>query len=528
MRIVEADAVVVGSGVAGFAAVLALPPGRVALLTKGRAGHDGCSELAQGGMAAAVGPDDAPARHAADTLAVGAGLADPRAVAVVTESAPGIAEALLRLGVPFDHTPGGALALGREGGHSRRRILHADGDATGRALVRTLGEAVAKRPDLEVEESAFAAELVMAFGRVAGVVGLDGEGTVTAWLAPAVILATGGVGRLYAATTNPPPVTGDGLAMAARAGALLADLEMVQFHPTALAGGRDPLPLLTEALRGEGAVLVDGAGRRFMVEEDPRAELAPRDVVARAIGSLLEAGERVYLDATRAVGTAFPERFPTVWRHARDAGLDPRSEPLPVSPAAHYHMGGVVTDLWGRTSLPGLWACGEVACTGLHGGNRLASNSLLEGLVFGRRVGEAIGRERSVPRPLGAGSSVERAVEGWVALTRQRVAGGSPAVRELMSRRVGLVRDAAGLDEALDELTERARRPRNLEERNLLLAGRLIAAAALRRRESRGGHYRRDFPEPAPQASCRLVAAAAELLGEGHGVERRVTVGVAG
>jgi L-aspartate oxidase len=310
-----------------------------------------------------------------------------------------------------------------------------------------------------------------------------------------VVLATGGIGRLYANTTNPPEVTGDGLAMAARAGARLADLEFVQFHPTALAGGRDPMALLTEALRGEGAVLVDDTGNRFMVGQHPDAELAPRDVVARAIWARLQAGSRVYLDATSAVGASFPDRFPTVFDLCLEDGIDPRTQPVPVAPAAHYHMGGVATALDGRASLPGLWAVGEVARTGVHGANRLASNSLLEATVFGQRAGEAV--RSGAPAPVEATAAFAAADPGPAPGDLGELVA---ELRRTMWEGVGVVRDGLGLTAALERLEGLAARlePGASEARNMVDAGLLIARAALARTESRGAHYRSDYPATDP------------------------------
>jgi L-aspartate oxidase len=503
------DAIIVGTGVAGLAAAAALAPRRVALLTKSRFATGGSSNWAQGGIAAAVGTDDAPALHAADTLAAGAGLNDPEVVALLTEEGPRRIAQLLDLGAHFDRAAGGALSLGREAAHSRRRILHAGGDATGAELVRTLSEAVRREPAVTVFEETFALDLWMENGAVAGLVALGPDGRRQLFLAPAVVLATGGLGRLYLHTTNPPESTGDGLAMAVRAGAEVVDVEFVQFHPTALAGGADPMPLLTEALRGEGATLVDREGMRFMPGEHPDAELAPRDVVARAIWRRLSMGDRVYLDATRAVGERFPERFPTVFRLCQEHGFDPRTEPIPVSPAAHYHMGGIAVDGSGRTTLPGLWACGEAAATGAHGANRLASNSLLEALVFGGRVAEDLAgaplqrrRPARLPADLGPAAPVETQV-AQTALAK--------AVRTLMWEKVGVVRDGQGLTEAVAALDRLAESHPNAagEARNLLWAGRLVGAAALARRESRGGHYRSDYPEADPAWQRHLALTAA-------------------
>jgi len=514
------DAIIVGTGVAGLAAAAALAPRRVALLTKTRFGSGGSSSWAQGGIAAAVGSDDAPALHAADTLAAGAGLNDPEVVALLTEEGPRRIARLLDLGAHFDRSPDGRLSLGREAAHGRRRILHAGGDATGTELVRTLAEAVRREPAVEIFEMTFAVDLLREDtedGGVTGLVALGPEGRQL-FLAPAVVLATGGLGRLYLHTTNPPEATGDGLAMAARAGAELTDVEFVQFHPTALAAGTiggDPMPLLTEALRGEGAVLLDGQGRRFMPGEHPDAELAPRDVVARAIWRRLMAGDRVRLDATQAVGETFPTRFPTVFRLCREAGFDPRVEPIPVSPAAHYHMGGIAVDDHGRTTLPGLWACGEAAATGAHGANRLASNSLLEALVFGGRVAEdLVGR---VLRPRRPARLPVFPGEDALAESPTVQAALATAVRTLMWEKVGVVRDGQGLTQAVAELDRLAEIHPNTsgETRNLLWAGRLVAAAALARRESRGGHYRSDSPEADPAWQRHLILSVPSGMPDG-------------
>lgn len=493
-RVLAADAIVVGTGIAGLTTALELAPLRVLLLTKTGLG-DGSTRYAQGGIAAAVGPDDSPQRHAADTIEVGAGLNDTEAVDVLTSEGPARVADLAARGVEFD-TEDGRLMLGREAGHDTRRVLHADGDATGEEIVGALARRARAAGHIEVIEHAFAVDLVVEEGRIRGVTARLAGDEQAVLIAPAVVLATGGVGRLYANTTNPPPVTGDGLAMAARAGARLRDLEFVQFHPTALATGRDPMSLLTEALRGEGAVLVDQRGRRFMREVHPDAELAPRDVVARAIWRIRRDGGEVLLDATTAVGAGFPERFPTVFRLCMEDGIDPRVDPVPAAPAAHYHMGGIATDLSGRASLPGLWAVGEAARTGVHGANRLASNSLLEGAVFGRRAAVDIGAEVE-------GAVLDAGIPG-----RTRAPGPSPdpqpdvvaALRDLMWDRVGLARDHDGLVLALEEIDR-------LDEKvgggvsvaaNMVAAARMIAAAALLRTESRGGHFRTDFPASVP------------------------------
>jgi len=385
-------------------------------------------------------------------------------------------------------------------------VLHAGGDSTGAAMMRALVAAAGAAEHVETVPFAFACDLVLDGGRVVGVtVRTDGGERLLA-LASAVVLATGGVGRLYAHTTNPPEVTGDGLAMAARAGAHLADLEFVQFHPTALATGLDPMPLLTEALRGEGAVLVDGSGERFMVGEHPDAELAPRDIVARAIFRRRQGGAVVYLDATKAVGASFPERFPTVFELCMSVGIDPRREPVPVAPAAHYHMGGVAADLDGRSSLPGLWAVGEVARSGVHGANRLASNSLLEATVFGERAGDSV--------LAAAAEAVDEAAAVAAAADPGPAPGDASAVVEVLRRtmdeRVGVVRDRAGLVAGLETIEALAARlePVASEARNMIDSARLIARSALVRTESRGAHFRSDYPGPDPAWLREAVAVA--------------------
>ena len=500
------DAVVVGSGVAGLSAALALAPLKVVLVTKTELARGGSSNWAQGGVAAALAEDDSPREHAEDTLAAAVGLADPEAVAVLTSEGPLRIRELIGIGARFDRDADGNLRLGREGAHGRRRILHAGGDATGAEMVRALNEAVLRAKHIEVRERTFAEDLVLGDdGRIAGIVARTGAARVF-FHATAVVLATGGYGQLFERTTNPPAVTGDGVAMAARAGAELADLEFVQFHPTALLAGADPLPLVTEALRGEGAVLVNDRGERFMTRIHPRAELAPRDVVARAIFGEQQQGQRLRLDATQALGERFPRRFPTVWEHCQNHGLDPRREPIPVTPAAHYAMGGIAVDDYGRASIDGLWACGETSSSGVHGANRLASNSLLEALVFGDRVAEDIRGRRRATGPRRLDGTVWRE-PGWreTGTSAEEAAGRRARLRKLMWDRVGLVREGKALESALGELEKLAAGlpAAPSETSNLLTMARLVAAAALARRESRGAHYRLDFPNPNDAEACR-------------------------
>jgi L-aspartate oxidase len=493
-----ADVVVVGSGVAGMTTALQAEGLDLMLVTK-TALEGGSTLWAQGGIAVALALDDDAGTHALDTIAVGAGLNDPDAVLRLTSGGrAGIAD-LIERGATFDRE-NGDLALGREAGHSRRRILHSFGDATGAEVARTLAGSVRAASHIRVAERTFVADLVVEDGAVCGITMLGPAGEAILVRSPAVVIATGGVGQLYAATTNPPEVTGDGLAMALRAGAAVADLEFVQFHPTALATGHDPMPLLSEAIRGEGATLIDDEGSRFMVELHPDAELAPRDVVARGIWGVITGGRKVFLDATTGVGERFPERFPTVYRLCLRDAIDPRTQPVPVSPAAHYHMGGVAVNVDGRSSLRGLWAVGEASRSGVHGANRLASNSLLEGLVFGS----------------GAAADIARFLAG---ARRQKVFAVPPRVaddsgdevvgrlRMLMWDRVGLVRDRGGLVAALEEMelmgATLASDPS--EARNMLRVGHAIATAALARAESRGAHFRSDFPAIDPDWQHSLV-----------------------
>ena len=397
---------IIGAGLAGLSAALsfteqrAAAPRRALVLTPAPLAEACSSAWAQGGVAAALSPDDDPERHAADTIAAGAGLVDPAMALLLTREGPDAVRWLASLGAPFDRDSGGAFAQSLEAAHSRPRVARVKGDQAGKAIMQAVGQAVLARPNIGVRQQARALSLIQdREGRVRGALVVQ-AGRLVEITARAVILATGGVGGLYAVTTNPAAVRGEGLALAARAGARIADPEFVQFHPTAIDIDADPAPLATEALRGEGARLVDEHGQPFMARHHPMAELAPRDVVARALHRQIADGRGAFLDCRQAVGERFPEEFPGVFAVCRAAGLDPRREPIPVAPAAHYHMGGVWTDADARTSLEGLYAVGECASTGVHGANRLASNSLLEAAVFGTRAGLAVraGRVREPVR----------------------------------------------------------------------------------------------------------------------------------
>jgi L-aspartate oxidase len=481
---------VVGSGVAGLTVALGLD--NVYLVS---APEMGSTWWAQGGIAAAIASGDSPSLHADDTFTASGGLAVERAVEILTNGGVAAIEGLVAKGAQFDRDEDGELLLGREGGHQTRRVVHADGDATGAEVMRALSAAADSSDAVHLMEGRVI-DLVMVDGRVSGVVTGHGKSREVL-LAPAVVLATGGAGRLFARTTNPPGVTGDGIAMAGRVGARLADLEFVQFHPTALLAGKDPMPLLTEALRGEGATLVDAHGRRFMDQYHPLAELAPRDIVARATFWQYDKGAGAYLDARSIIN--FSERFPTVTAHANSVGLEPTEHLLPISPAAHYYMGGIDTDLSGQTSVDGLWAVGECSSTGVHGANRLASNSLLEGLVFGARValdvarntldpaGEPIAPKEAFDLPMVAGPVLED-------------------LRQVMWDRVGLVRTGDGLWTARNSLLDiESVLRRTIAGRVAADLSLLMVLAALRRSESRGGHYRADYPDPDPVQEHRTL-----------------------
>ena len=488
-NIVETDgALILGAGIAGLFTALKLAPMPSIVLAGTRPGLSGSSAWAQGGIAAAVGENDSWQSHADDTITAGAGLCDPAIVELVTREAPDRIQDLIGFGAPFDRKSDGSLALGREAAHSLPRIVHVKGDGAGAAISATLAARAHEANCITLLEGFHAVELAMEAGRVTGIfarAGLGPDARLILFRARAVVLATGGLGALYAVTTNPLEARGEGLGMAARAGALIADPEFVQFHPTAIAVGRDPAPLATEALRGEGAVLVNARGERFMTAIHKDAELAPRDIVARAIHRQIVSGQPVFLDCREAIGESFADHFPTVFAACQAAGIDPAIQPIPVAPAAHYHMGGIASDEHGRSSLPGLWVVGECAATGLHGANRLASNSLLEGLVFGDRVAGDV-RGRLAQGPLrGAPPAPPRFA--------------SPApphvLRSAMSRDVALERNAEGLRSALDVIARLQTTSSEPALLNMTAAAKLVTAAALTRQESRGGHWRTDFPQ---------------------------------
>jgi L-aspartate oxidase len=482
---------VVGSGVAGLhTAWRASQYGSVLLLTK-RSLFDSATAYAQGGIAAALGAGDSPALPRQDTLAAGAALCDAAAVQVLVEEGPARVRELQTAGADFDLEPGGRLKLGREAAHSTNRIVHAHGDQTGAEVARTLIARVRDSAGVRVLERARVLDLMVARGRCLGV-RASVAGKATEIVADATVLATGGCGQIYRYTTNPVVATGDGYAIAHRAGVTLSDMEFVQFHPTALDTHENPLALVSEAVRGEGAILVNERGVRFMKKRHRLAELAPRDVVARAIFTEQKKG-RVYLDA-RDIGEQFVERFPGIFALCQARGIDPRRDLIPVTPAAHYMMGGVATDLCGRSSMARLYAVGEVARTGVHGANRLASNSLLEGLVFAERVA----RDLAKVQPFGR----EPRARAWKVpplADRGAAQVAADEIRAVMWSHAAIARTAAGLRTAKARLTEIGSRlpPGATEELNMMQTAQLVVEAALLRKESRGGHYRADYPRAA-------------------------------
>ncbi|MEM8937332.1 MAG: L-aspartate oxidase [Pseudomonadota bacterium] len=489
----QADILIIGAGVAGLYAALKLAPRPVTIVTARPLGKGGSSPWAQGGMAAAIGADDTPNLHFSDTVQAGAGLVDAEAASILVDGGAEAVADLQRLGVAFDLDADGQPNLGREAAHCRDRIVHASGDQAGAAIMEALGNAARAAEHITILEPIVVEDLLTDDnGVVGGALVYDSSRQSREQLsAHQTILATGGLGGLYAVTTNPTAAQGHGLGFAARAGAVIRDPEFVQFHPTALDIGVDPAPLASEALRGEGAKLVDKDGRAFMSDYHAEADLAPRDIVARAVEAEIAAGHGAFLDATQALGDAFPGAFPTVFAACEKAGLDPRTQPMPVAPAAHYHMGGIYTDTNGRSSLEGLWAVGEVASSGVHGANRLASNSLLEAVVFGARIADAINNENA-PTVRDAHAPADRMELAPRPAPNEEMS----ALRRAMSSGCALLRSEASLIVAL-EVIAALNETENMTSglKSALMTAELIAQGALAREESRGAHFRTDFPD---------------------------------
>jgi len=497
--------VIIGGGAAGLMTALELAPRPVILLSKSPLGAEASSMWAQGGLAAAVGEDDAPALHLTDTIAAGAGLCDEAAASRIVDAAPAAVERLAKLGVGFDRRTDGGWRLGLEAAHGRNRIVHATGDGTGREIMRALIAEVRRTPSITLLEGVEARRLLVEDGAVIGVLAASDRGALTI-ATNRIVIATGGIGGLFADSTNPGGCFGQGLALAAHAGARLADLEFVQFHPTAFDGPSRPMPLLTEAIRGDGAVLIDETGARFMADQ-PGAELAPRDIVARAVWHHRAAGHRTFLDARRHPGADFARRYPVISAFCKMAGIDPASDPIPIRPAVHYHMGGIAVDGEGRSTVQGLWACGEAARTGLHGANRLASNSLLEAMVCAHRAANKIlsnpPPKSDLKIPLWQSGDATNADELVV------VSHNWDEIRRIMWDYVGIVRTNKRLQRAQKRLANLQEEIHDyywnfivtsdlLELRNIATVAELIVNCALQRPESRGLNYNLDFPEANP------------------------------
>lgn len=512
---VRADVIVVGSGVAGLTAALhARRAGRTVLLITKAQVNEGSTRWAQGGIAAALADDDSPDEHFEDTITAGVGLCDEEAVRILVTEGPGAVRGLMGLGARFDREPSGEISLTREGGHHRDRIAHAGGDATGAEISRALVEAIARDPGIELVENALALDLLLdATGAAQGitlhVMGTGQRDGVGAALAPRVVLATGGFGQVFRQTTNPYVATGDGVALALRAGADVADLEFVQFHPTIMWLGpfaQGQQPLVSEAVRGEGAFLLDAEGTRFMADEHEMADLAPRDIVAKAIMRRMRqtGADHVWLDARELGADMWVRRFPTILESCRSRGIDPVIDLIPVSPAQHYVSGGVLTDLVGRTSIPGLYACGEVACTGVHGANRLASNSLLEGLVFAGRIGALLAEDAGVIRDPLPPPAAQQPLLGHQVRRK---------VQQVMDRNAGVLRSADSLEAAETALSDFAllgpgrQIAEDWETTNIHTLATVLTRHALLREETRGSHWREDFPDrDDAQWQVRLVS----------------------
>lgn len=475
--------VIIGGGIAGLMTALHLAPEPVLLLSKSPLGAEASSALAQGGLAANLGADDNPALHLADTLAAGDGLCDVHIASRIVHAAPVEIEALAGLGVRFDRDRNGTPLLGLEAAHARHRIVHSAGDGTGRELMRALAAAVLNTPSVTVAAGIEARRLITHDGAIAGVLAEGAEGPVL-FATQRVVIATGGIGGLFLDTTNPLGCFGQGLALAARAGAEMADMEFIQFHPTALDGPSRPMYLVSEAVRGEGAILIDEAGRRFLGDV-PGADLAARDIVARAVWKHLAEGHRVYLDARQRPGADFASRFPAIHSFCKRAGIDPANDPIPIRPAAHYHMGGIAVDEAGRSSVAGLWACGEAACTGLHGANRLASNSLTEAVVSARWVAQSV-----------AGAAIRH--ERQPVVTAMPPQPDPVSIRPILSRALGVLRTGEDLSRAAAALLPITQG--HTAGSDPAAVGLMIAIAALCREESRGAHFRTDFPRKATVA----------------------------
>jgi L-aspartate oxidase len=494
--------VIIGGGAAGLMTALQLAPEPVLVVSKAPLGAEASSLWAQGGLAAAMGGDDDPALHLADTIVAGAGLCDEAVARRIVGAAPAAVEHLARLGVAFDRRADGSFRLGLEAAHGRNRIVHATGDGTGREIMRALIAAVRKSPSVTLLEGVEARRLIVEDNAIKGVLAVNEHGPLVIDTGR-VVIATGGIGGLFLDSTNPAGCFGQGLALAARAGAQLSDLEFIQFHPTAFDGPSRPMPLLTEAIRGDGATLIDETDQRFMADQ-PGAELAARDIVARAVWRRRAEGHRVFLDARTHPGKDFARRYPVISAFCKMAGIDPATDPIPVRPAVHYHMGGIAVDDEGRSTVDGLWACGEVARTGLHGANRLASNSLMEAIVCAGWVAESVRKANRGPLKMRADLKPLPAPD-------------PSTVRPMMSQGLGVLRDGNVIERLVRSLAPIANSHGSASDPALV--GLMIAVSACRREESRGGHYRADFPNTLPEATPSSISLADAVDAAGEIIE---------
>ncbi|WRY34854.1 L-aspartate oxidase [Thioclava litoralis] len=510
--------VIIGAGLGALYAAMRLAPRPVLVISPEKLGEGASSVWAQGGVAAAMAATDSFEAHARDTEIAGAGTVVPEIAQMVTSEAARHILRLTEIGTPFDRDASGGYVMSREAAHSAARVVRVKGDQAGREIMQSLIATVRATPSIQVLEGVMAVDLHQSGDHVTGVflTRADQPSESVLLHAPAILMAGGGSGGLFAVTTNPARIRGQVIGMAARAGAVIADAEFVQFHPTAIAVGLDPAPLATEALRGEGAVLLNNMGQRFMLDEHPDAELAPRDIVARAVYREYQAGRQPVLDTRAVLGAEIHERFPSVARACLAAGIDPALTPIPVAPAAHYHMGGIWVDRLGRSSLKGLWACGEASSTGLHGANRLASNGLLEALVYGRICADDIGKEIAL-------CDAPEVTLDFAAGGRQPCADTIAKLRQAMTDGVGVIRDKAGLEKTISVISEMSRNEENIVFQNMLATATLIACAAHQRRESRGGHFRSDYPQPDPAQAQRSLM----LLAEAEALRDRVSASLA-
>ena len=526
------DVVIIGGGLAGLFCALKLAPRPVTILTASSLGRGASSAWAQAGIAAAVSEGDTVEQHVADTLEAGAGSVDEKIARLMASEASARIDDLLQYGVPFDRDLEGRLAVSREAAHTHNRIVRVRGDMAGKAIMEALVAAVRNTPSVRILEGFLVQDILTDGKNVTGLVAREDAGRAANKVVlptRAVVLAAGGIGHLYDVTTNPAEARGGGIGMAARAGALLADMEFVQFHPTAINVDRDPAPLATEALRGHGAVLVNGDGVRFMREMHEDAELAPRDVVARGIAAEVRAGRGAFLDCRKAIGASFAKEFPTVYEYCKREGIDPATDLIPVIPAAHYFMGGILTDANGRSTLDGLWACGEVTSTGAHGANRLASNSLLEAVVFAARVAEDISRLLLTPRQ----QDWEDHEDTDADLGPDDDSEAMRRLRKTMSAEFGVLRTPEGMLEGLRAIVELERENKIQRFENSLITAKMIAVSALQRLESRGGHFRIDYPDEVPGLARRSFLGRREadeiaerlLSAESSAVQRAAKAG---